>query len=130
MLHFGKMYSISISTREEVMNLPTASFYVKQKFGWENFESTVFFPFIHDLTLEIKKTFINIQFWIQLSPFGPRKFPLTKDELTSYGTHELEAILNHYGQAQYNTFYGNFVQQEPDVNPTRAKAENGMILKQ
>ena len=38
-------------------------------------------------------------------------------------TRELEVILNHYGQAQSNTFHGNFVQQETDVNPTRVKAE-------
>ena len=32
-------------------------------------------------------------------------------------------ILNHYGQAQSNTFHGNSVQQQLDINPARAKAE-------
>ena len=35
----------------------------------------------------------------------------------------MEAILNHYEQAHSDTFHGNFVQPEPNVNPTRAKAE-------
>ena len=70
--------------REEIMNLPTASCLRETEFDWENFESTVFFPFIHDLTSKIKKASSNIPFWIQLSIFDPRKLPLTKDELTSY----------------------------------------------
>ena len=109
--------------KEEIMNLPPAFRLCETEFGWENFESTVFFPFTHDFTSEIKKAFANIQLWIQLSIFGPTKLPLTKDELANYGTGELEAILNHYGQVQFNTFHKNFVQKEPDVNPTRAKAE-------
>ena len=102
-------------TREEIINLPPASCVHETEFGWENFELTVFFPFIHDFTSEIEKAFSNIQFRIQLSIFDPRKLPLNKDEL--------EEILNHYGQVQSTTFHGYFVQQEPDINPTRAKAE-------
>ena len=105
------------------MNLPPASRLHETEFGWESCESTVFLPFIYDFTSEIKKAFSNIQFWIQLPIFDPRKLPLTKDELTSCGTHELETILNHYGQTQSNTFHGNFVQQELDINTTKAKAE-------
>ena len=110
-------------TREEITNLPPASCVHETEFGWENFESTVFFPFIHDFTSEIEKAFSNIKFWIQLSIFDPRKLPLNKDELKSYGTSELEAILNHYGQVQSKTFHGYFVRQQPDIDPTRAKAE-------
>ena len=110
-------------TRKEITNLPPASCVHETEFGWENFESTVFFPFIHDFTSEIEKAFSNIKFWIQLSIFDPRKLPLNKDELKSYGTSKLEAILNHYGKVQSKTFHGYFVQQEPDIDPTRAKAE-------
>ena len=99
------------------------------KFVWENFESTVFSPFIHDFTFKGKKAFTNIQFWIPLLIFDPRKLPLTKDELTRYGTCELEAILNYYGQAQSKTFEGNFVQQERDVNSKRANTECDMLKK-
>ena len=79
-------------TREEIMNLPLASRLRETRFVWENFEPTVFFPFIHDFISEIKKAFTNIQFWIPLSTFDKRMLLLTKDELTSYGTRELEAI--------------------------------------
>ena len=103
--------------REEIINLPPASHLCETEFVQENFESTVFFLFLHDLNY-----FANIQFWIQLSIADPRKLPLTKEALIRYSTHELE-IVYHYGQAQSNTFYGNFVQQEPHANPTRAKAE-------
>ena len=103
--------------REKIINLPPAFRLRETEFVWENFESTVFFPFIHDFTSEIKKDFANIQFWIPLLIFDPRKLATICD------TRELEAILNHYGQGQSNTFDVNFVQLEPDVNPTRAKAE-------
>ena len=79
-------------TREEIINLPPASRLRETEFAWEDFESTVFFPFIHDFTSEIKKAFTNIQFCILLPTFDPRMLPLTKDELTSYDTRELQAI--------------------------------------
>ena len=82
-------------TREEIMNLPPVSHLHKANFVWENFESTVFFSFIQDSTPVIKRAFTNIQIWILLSTFDPRKLPITKDKLTSYGTEEWEEILNH-----------------------------------
>ena len=59
--------------RDEIMNLPPASRLPETEFGCENFESTVFFPFIRDFTSAIRKAFSNIQFWIQLLIFDPRK---------------------------------------------------------
>ena len=46
--------------REKIINLPPASRLRETEFVRENFESTVFFPFIHDFTSEIKKDFANI----------------------------------------------------------------------
>ena len=86
--------------REEIMNLPPASHLHETELGWENFESTVFFPTIHDFISKIKKAFSNIWFWIQLSIFDPGKLPLTKDELTSYGTHEFSCYVLQQGKAQ------------------------------
>ena len=64
--------------RKEITNLPPASSLHKTEFGWQNFESTVFFLFIHDFTSEITKVFANIQFWILISIFDPRKILLIK----------------------------------------------------
>ena len=60
------------------MNLPPASSLHKTEFGWQNFESTVFFLFIHDFTSKITMAFANIQLWILISIFDPRKILFTK----------------------------------------------------
>ena len=49
-------------TEKEIMNLPPASCLHETEFVWENFKSTVFFPFIHDFISKVKKAFTNIQF--------------------------------------------------------------------
>ena len=46
---------------EKIINLPPPASRLREtEFAWENFESPVFFPFIHDFTSEIKKDFANI----------------------------------------------------------------------
>ena len=54
--------TLPAEARSPIRNLPLASRLHTIEFVWENFESTLFFPFIHDFTSEFKKVYPNIQF--------------------------------------------------------------------
>ena len=64
-----------------------------------------------------------MEFWANLSIFDPRKLPITKLQLPSYGNDELHRLLSHYGESKTDTFKGNVVSQEADIDLLKSKAE-------
>ena len=111
------------TAKEEILNLPVASRLREIEFSWGGFESNVFYPFVDGFIVEIEEAFMQLEFWANLSIFDPRKLPVTKLQLPSYGNDEFDRLLSHYGESKTDTFKGNVVNQEADIDPLKSKAE-------
>ena len=57
------------------------------------------------------------------SVFDPRRLPENINEITNYGNEEPESLIDHYGNIRQDTFKGNTITQDPDIDVEKTSVE-------
>ena len=64
-----------------------------------------------------------MHFWKCFSVFDPRRLPENINEITNYGNEEPESLIDHYGNIRQDTFKGNTITQDPDIDVEKTSVE-------
>ena len=85
--------------------------------------NAIFHPFVDAFIDEINEAFEQLQFWVKLTIFDPRKLPKAKKILKNYGNEELRELLANYAVSKTNIFRENRTFAWADTDFDKAKSE-------
>ena len=85
--------------------------------------NAIFHPFVDAFVDEINEAFEELQFWVKLTIFDPRKLPKAKKILKNYGNEELRELLANYAVSKTNIFKANRTFAWADTDLDKAKLE-------
>ena len=64
-----------------------------------------------------------MHFWKCFSVIDPRGLPENINEITNYENEELESLIDHYGNIKQDTFKGNKITQDQDIDAEKTCVE-------
>ena len=82
-----------------------------------------YYPFVDSFIEEINEAFKQLDFWHRLRILDPRNLPTDQEDLSAYGDEDLEQLLDHYRKSKSDTFKGETVSQDRDIDPVKAPEE-------
>ena len=92
-------------------------------FDLNDFEKTVFIPFLDAFIVEVQEAFSQLDFWLSFVVFDPRKLPEDQNLLDGYGDDEISNLLGHYGVNHSDEYEGKTNHQAADLNTDEVLAE-------
>ena len=117
---FNQMY---LQATEQVLSLPPSTNLRREPFSFASFQNNTYAKFISAFEGELQKAFEQMHFWKCFSVFDPRGLPENINEITNYGNEELESLIDHYGNIKQDTFKGNTITQDPDIDAEKTYVE-------
>ena len=117
---FNQMY---LQATEQVLSLLPSTNLRREPFDFVSFQNNTYAKFISAFKDELQKAFEQMHFWKCFSVFDPRGLPENINEITNYGNEELESLIDHYGNIKQDTFKGNTITQDPDIDAEKTCVE-------
>ena len=117
---FNQMY---LQATEDVLSPPPSTNLRREPFDFASFQNNTYAKFISAFEDELQKAFEQTHFWKCFSVFEPRGLPENINKIKNYGNEELESLIDHYDNIKQDTFKGNTITQDPDIDAEKTCVE-------
>ena len=117
---FNQMY---LQATEQALSLPPSTNLRQEPFDFASFQNNTYTKFISAFEDELQKAFEQMHFWKCFLVCDPCGLPENINEITNYGNEELESLIDHYGNIKQDTFKGNTITQDPDIDSEKTCVE-------
>lgn len=87
------------------------------------FLQNVYRPYIQSVIDHINERLQSTNLISAMSVFDPCQLPTDEEELSDYGTENIEILAKHYGHAQEVHFDGHMGVSKPDIDPEDTESE-------
>ena len=112
-----------LQATEQALSLPPSTNLRQEPFDFASFQNNTYTKFISAFEDELQKAFEQMHFWKCFLVCDPCGLPENINEITNYGNEELESLIDHYGNIKQDTFKGNTITQDPDIDSEKTCVE-------